>query len=97
MSASRQIPAAVQFTTKRKPRLAEIIEKVNDLFDGELTDEDKLIYVNEVIKRKLLESETLKQQATNNSKEQFTNSPDLQSELMNAIMAALGAHTAMSL
>jgi len=45
---------------------------------------------------KLLESETLKQQATNNTKEQFANSPDLQSELMNAITGALEAHTAMS-
>ena len=40
---------------KEKARLAEIIEKVNDLFEGELTDEDKLVYVNNVIKGKLLE------------------------------------------
>ena len=45
---------------------------------------------------KLLESETLKQQATNSTKEQFANSPDLKSELMNAIIGALEAHTAMS-
>lgn len=74
----------------------EIIEKVNDLFEGELTDQDKLVYVNNVIKGKLLESEKLRQQATNNTKEQFANSPDLHSELMNAIMDALDAHTAMS-
>jgi len=36
------------------------------------------------------------QQATNNTKEQFANSPDLKSELMNAIIGALEAHTAMS-
>jgi type I restriction enzyme R subunit len=42
--------------------------------------------VNDVIKGKLLESETLRQQATNNTKEQFVNSPDLQTELLNAIM-----------
>lgn len=81
---------------REKARLNEIIEKVNDLFDGELTDQDKLVYVNSVIKGKLLESEKLRQQATNNTKEQFANSPDLQSELMNAIMGALDAHTAMS-
>lgn len=81
---------------KEKALLREIIEKVNDLFDGELTDQDKLVYVNHVIKGKLLESETLQQQAANNSKEQFANSPDLKSELMNAIMGALDAHTAMS-
>jgi type I restriction enzyme, R subunit len=81
---------------KEKALLREIIEKVNDLFDGELTDQDKLVYVNHVIKGKLLESEKLQQQAANNSKEQFANSPDLKTELMNAIMGALDAHTAMS-
>ena len=53
-------------------------------------------YGNNVIKGKLLESEKLRQQATNNTKEQFANSPDLHAELMNAIMDALDAHTAMS-
>ena len=43
-----------------------------------------------------MESETLKQQAANNTKEQFGNSPDLNSELMNAVMDAQEAHTTMS-
>ncbi len=81
---------------KEKAWLNEIIEKVNDLFDGDLTEQDKLVYVNNVIKGKLLESETLQQQATNNTKEQFANSPDLKTELLNAIMGALDAHNAMS-
>ena len=81
---------------KEKALLGEIIEKVNDLFEGELTDQDKLVYVNNVLKGKLLESETLRQQATNNTKEQFANSPDLKTELLNAIMGALDAHTLMS-
>jgi type I restriction enzyme, R subunit len=85
-----------QVQEKQKALLNEIIQKVNDLFDGELTDQDKLVYVNNVIKGKLLESDTLKQQAANNSKEQFANSPDLKSELMNAIIEALDAHTTMS-
>jgi type I restriction enzyme, R subunit len=55
-----------------------------------------LVYVNNVIKGKLLESTTLAQQAANNTKEQFANSPDLSNELMNAIMDALGAHNTMS-
>lgn len=76
--------------------LGEIIEKVNDLFDGELTDQDKLVYVNKVIMGKLLESPKLQQQAANNSREQFANSPDLNSELLSAIMSALDAHTLMS-
>ena len=40
---------------KEKARLAEIIAKVNDLFEGDLTDDDQLVYVNNVIKGKLLE------------------------------------------
>ena len=81
---------------KEKIRLAEVISKVNDLFEGDLTDNDKLIYVNSVIKGKLLESETLAEQAQSNTKEQFANSPDLAKELLNAIMDALAAHTTMS-
>ena len=81
---------------KEKAYLLEIIEKVNNLFEGDLTDEDKLVYVNDVLKGKLLESATLREQAANNTKEQFAASPDLKSELMNAIMAALDAHTSMS-
>jgi len=52
---------------KQKARLNEIIQRVNELFEGDLTDQDKLVYVNNVIMGKLLESETLKQQATNNT------------------------------
>jgi type I restriction enzyme R subunit len=43
----------------------------------------------------LTQSDVLVQQATNNTKEQFANSPDLASELMNAIMDAFAAHTTM--
>jgi type I restriction enzyme, R subunit len=81
---------------KEKARLAEIIEKVNGLFEGELTDDDQLVYVNDVIKKKMLESDELVTQATNNTKAQFAASPTLSSELMNAIMDALAAHTTMS-
>ena len=64
-------PAAGRCRRRRRRALDEIIEKVNDLFEGDLTDDDKLVYVNNVIKGKLLESETLLQQAANNTKEQF--------------------------
>ena len=81
---------------KEKAYLTEIIARVNDLFEGELTDDDRLVYVNNVLKGKLLESDILVQQANNNTKEQFSNSPDLTSELMNAIMDAFAAHSTMS-
>lgn len=81
---------------KQKALLEEIIRKVNGLFEGELTDDDQLVYVNGVLKGKLLENDILVQQAVNNSKEQFANSPDLSQALLNAIMDALEAHTSMS-
>lgn len=81
---------------KEKGLLSEIISRVNDLFEGDLSDDDRLIYVNNVLKGKLLESETLVEQAANNTKEQFAASPDLSKELLNAIMDALEAHTSMS-
>lgn len=81
---------------KEKARLAEIIARVNDLFEGDLSDKDRLVYVNEVLKGKLLESEMLAQQAANNTKEQFSNSPDLSNAIMDAIIGAFEAHSTMS-
>lgn len=81
---------------KEKALLEEIIQKVNGLFEGELSDNDQLVYVNGVLKGKLLENDTLVQQAANNTKEQFANSPDLSQAIVFAIMDALEAHTAMS-
>jgi type I restriction enzyme R subunit len=81
---------------KERAQLAEIIAKVNDLFEGDLTDDDRLVYVNNVIKGKLLESQELMIQASNNTKAQFANSPTLSKEIMNAVMDALAAHSAMS-
>lgn len=81
---------------KEKAFLDEIIAKVNGLFEGELTDDDQLMYVNGVIKGKLLENDLLVQQAASNSKEQFANSPDLKDALLHAIMDALEAHNTMS-
>lgn len=88
-------PGSGEIHEKQKMLLAEIIAKVNELFQGDLTDEDKLVYVNHV-KSKLLESETLKEQALNNTKEQFANSPDLTKEVMEAILNALDSYHTMS-
>ena len=89
-------PGSGEVQEPERALLAEIIAKVNQLFEGELTDDDKVVYVNYVLKGKLLESKVLVQQAMNNTKEQFANSPDLTNELMNAIMDALNAHKIMS-
>jgi type I restriction enzyme R subunit len=85
-----------QMRDAERQRLAEIIRQVNELFKGDLTDTDMLTYVNTVLKEKLLESAVLRQQAQQNSREQFANSPDLQNQLFEAIIAAMAAHETMS-
>jgi len=52
--------------------------------------------VTDVLAEKMIESSTLRQQAGSNSKQQFAASPDLDNELMSAIISALDAHTVMS-
>ena len=81
---------------KLKALMSEIIQKVNDLFGGDTTDGDQVSFVD-CVAVKLRESATLTMQANNNTKEQFANSPDLDTGLMNAIIAALDAHTSLSL
>lgn len=80
---------------KEKLLLSEILAKLNDLFEGDLSEGDQLSYVN-TLKAKLDESEVLVQQARNNEKPQFEASPDLDAELENAIIDAFEAHQVMS-
>ena len=79
-----------------KARLLEIIEKLNDLFTGDLSDDDKVSYAMGTLRSKLLASNVLAQQAANNTKEQFASSPNLNDELMNAIIESYAAHSSMS-
>ena len=91
-----QKPGSRAVQDKDKALLSEIIDKLNELFTGELTDDDKVIYVGKVIKGKMLESKILQRQAANNSKEQFKASPDLIKSSMDAIIESLDAHQVMS-
>lgn len=81
---------------KERTNLGAIIDKVNELFASDVTEDDKIIYVTQVIMGKMLESETLRRQAQNNSEEKFATSPDLMPEIRDAIIDALDAHTSMS-
>ena len=81
---------------QEKVYMAELIEKLNELFGSDTTEQDQLSYVNGTIFGKVVASNTLKQQAANNTKEQFANSPDLKNELQNAIIESYDAHTSMS-
>ncbi|HNB43914.1 MAG TPA: DEAD/DEAH box helicase family protein, partial [Burkholderiaceae bacterium] len=56
---------------KERGLLEEIIRRLNGLFEGALSDNDQLVYVNGVLKGKLLENETLVRQAMSNAKERF--------------------------
>lgn len=80
---------------KEKALLAEIIERVNDLFGADTTDGDQLSYVT-TLRDKMLESDALVTQAANNTEAQFANSPTLKDELMNAIIEAFEAHSSLS-
>ena len=81
---------------KERALLAEIIARVNDLFQGDVSDDDQLIYVNNVLKGKLLQSDTLIEQAASNTKEQFASSPDLAKAIIEAVIDAMDAHQTMS-
>jgi len=81
---------------QQKIYMAELISKLNDLFGSDTSEQDQLRYVNGTILGKVSESRTLQQQAANNTKEQFANSPDLHTELQNAIIESYDAHTLMS-
>jgi type I restriction enzyme R subunit len=81
---------------QQKVYMAELISKLNDLFGNDTSEQDQLRYVNGTLLGKVSESKTLQQQAANNSREQFANSPDLQTEVQNAIIESYDAHTVMS-
>jgi len=80
---------------KEKARLSEIITKLNEIYGTDTTDGDQLSHAT-TLNEKILESPTLQQQAANNSKEQFANSPDLTNEIMNAIIDAMDVQTELS-
>ncbi len=84
-----------QIQDRQKQLLAQIIQALNDLFEGELTDGDRVAFA-ESVRTKLMESETLRAQAVANTREQFVNSPNLREELLNAIISTMEAHGSMS-
>ncbi|MBV5246971.1 DEAD/DEAH box helicase family protein [Mycolicibacterium sp. PAM1] len=76
--------------------LAEVIEKINDLFSGDHPDSSVKNVVTHV-KERLEESETLQQQAQHNSLAQFSASPDLHSEFMTAVIGAMASSEDLSM
>jgi len=85
---------AGQVQDRQKKRLGEIIEALNDLFLGDLSDGDKVSFF-EGLRMKMLESEALQEQAMANGEAQFANSPSLHDEMMKAAMDGDAAHQAL--
>ncbi len=84
--------------TARDPELValdEVIAQINDLFSGDHPDSSVRSVVTHV-KDRLEESETLQQQAHNNSLAQFSASPDLQNEFVGAVIGAMESHNDLS-
>jgi type I restriction enzyme, R subunit len=75
--------------------LDEVIAQINDLFSGDHPDSSVRNVVTH-IKDRLEESETLQQQARNNSLAQFSASPDLQNEFVSAVIGAMESHSDLS-
>jgi type I restriction enzyme, R subunit len=85
-----------QVQEPQKAYMRELIAKLNEVFGTETSVQDQLSYVNGTLKGKVMESVTLQQQAANNTKEQFNNSPDLSREVTNTVISSMDAHTIMS-
>ncbi|OHU93373.1 type I restriction endonuclease subunit R [Mycobacterium talmoniae] len=84
--------------TARDPELValdEVIAQINDLFSGDHPDSSVRNVVTH-IKDRLEESETLQQQAQNNTLAQFSASPDLQSEFVGAVIGAMASSEDLS-
>ena len=75
--------------------LEDVIAQINDLFSGDHPDSSVRSVVTHV-KDRLEESETLQEQAHNNSLSQFSASPDLQNEFIGAVIGAMESHTDLS-
>ncbi|MGO9154665.1 hypothetical protein [Mycobacterium sp.] len=75
--------------------LEDVIAQINDLFSGDHPDSSVRNVVTH-IKDRLEESETLQQQAQNNSLPQFSASPDLHQEFTDAVIGAMESHNDLS-
>ncbi len=76
-----------------RARLAEIIQKLNTLFEGELSDADILGFAAH-ISDKMMENPVLRRQAASNTKEQFALG-DFRKALMLAVAKGMESHRAM--
>ncbi|HRW25463.1 MAG TPA: DEAD/DEAH box helicase family protein, partial [Spirochaetia bacterium] len=65
-------------------RLLELIEQLNLIFEGDLSDSDLVNYAF-AVRDKLLENDILRTQARNNTRKQFDESDDLHEAILDAV------------
>ncbi|TWH23285.1 type I restriction enzyme R subunit [Rhodococcus rhodochrous J45] len=75
--------------------LEEVIAQINELLGGDHPDSSVRNVVSH-IRDRLVESETLQQQAQNNTMEQFSASPDLYSEFLATVVGAMESSADLS-
>ena len=72
-----------------------LMAKINDLFSGDHPDSSVRSVVTH-IKDRIEDSETLQQQAQNNTLPQFSASPDLQDEFVAAVIGTMNSSSDLS-
>jgi len=79
---------------RAKALLNEIISKLNDLFEGQLSDDDLVNYAFGV-RDKLMENENLAQQAASNTKNQFSQG-DIKDAVVDAVIEHMEVNSSMA-
>jgi type I restriction enzyme R subunit len=80
--------------TPQTTMLAQLVARLNDLFEGDLSDADLVAYVQHIA-GKMLENETLAQQAAQNNKQQF-GLGDFHRVLTDTVIEGLGRYESMA-
>lgn len=80
---------------KEAAYLREIISRMNEIFEGELSEGDLLNYAN-TLRDKILENETLAQQAAVNPLHLFKVSPDFEPAVQDAVVECFDKNQAMT-
>ncbi len=81
----------------QEEQMLKLFRKLENLFEGELDVYEVADYVMDVIRGKMLDSTTLQQQAANNTKQQFRNSPDLMPIFEEAVGESAELHPTLSI
>lgn len=76
-------------------KLSEIIQQMNKIFEGELTDADLLNYATH-IRDRMLEDATLRQQAATNTRDQFEVSGAFTQVMIDSVIGGLDSYESMA-